>query len=79
MRGCDLTVIEVSPLEHTTPGPTQLDGLAFRLWRLQRAALRARLEALGLGVAVWGLDEALGPAVEGVNAFRRSARHALRA
>ncbi len=79
MRGCDLTVIEVSPLEHTTLGPSQLDGLAFRLWRLQRAALRSRLEALGIGVAVWGRDETLGPAVEGVNAFRRSARHALRA
>jgi uncharacterized protein (DUF58 family) len=79
MRGCDLTVIEVSPLEHTTPGPTQLDGLAFRLWRLQREALRARLQALGIGVAVWGRDETLGPALEGVNAFRRSARHALRA
>ena len=74
----DLTVVEVSPLDHTTPGPATADRLAFRLWRLQREALRARLQALGIGVAVWGDDDTLGPALEGVNAFRRSARHALR-
>ena len=79
MRGCDLTVVEVSPLDHTTPGAAPADRLAFRLWRLQREALRARLQALGIGVAVWEDDETLGPALEGVNAFRRSARHALRA
>lgn len=77
-RGCDLTVVEVSPLEHTMPGPSPSDRLAFRLWSLQRDALRTRLQALGIGVAVWGRDETLGPALEGVNAFRRSARHALR-
>ena len=79
MRGCDLTVIEVSPLEHTAVGPTTSDRLAFVLWRLQREALRTRLRALGIAVAVWHQDEMLGPALEGVNAFRRSARHALRA
>ena len=79
MRGCDLTVVEVSPLDHTTPGAAPADRLAFRLWRLQREALRARLQALGIGVAVWEDDETLGPALEGVNSFRRSARHALRA
>ena len=78
-RGCDLTVIEVSPLEHVSAGPTAADAVAYRLWGLQREALRARLQALGVGVAVWEPGGALGPALEGVNAFRRSARHALRA
>ncbi len=77
-RGCDLTVIEVSPLDHVSPGPSASDAVGYRLWRLQREALRARLRALGIGVTVWEHDTALGPALEGVKAFRRSARAALR-
>jgi uncharacterized protein (DUF58 family) len=77
-RGCDLTVIEVSPLDHTSPGPSAADVLGFELWRLQRDALRARLQALGIGVAVWEREGTLGPALEGVNAFRRSTRHVVR-
>ena len=78
-RGADLTVIEVSPVSRTLPGATVSDALAYRLWGLQREALRARLQAQGIGVAVWEEDDTLGPALEGVNAFRRFARHALRA
>ncbi|HUA48000.1 MAG TPA: DUF58 domain-containing protein [Solirubrobacteraceae bacterium] len=76
-RGCDLTVVEVSPLDHVAPGPSAANAVAYRLWRLQREALRARLQALGIGVAVWDDGASLGPALEGVNAFRRSARLAL--
>jgi uncharacterized protein (DUF58 family) len=76
-RGCDLTVIEVSPLDHLAPGPSAADALAFRLWRLQREALHAQLQALGVGVAVWRREGTLGPALEGVNSFRRSTRHDL--
>jgi uncharacterized protein (DUF58 family) len=78
-RGCDLTVIEVSPLDHISSGPSAADAVAYELWRLQREALRARLQSLGIGVAVWERDGTLGPALEGVNAFRRSAQHAVRA
>jgi uncharacterized protein (DUF58 family) len=77
-RGCDLTVIEVSPLDHTSPGPSAADAVAFELWRLQREALRARLQSLGIGVAEWEHEGTLGPALEGVNGFRRFARHAVR-
>lgn len=79
MRGCDLTVVEVSPLDHVSPGPTAADAVAYELWRLQREALRARLQSLGIGVAVWESGGHLAPAVEEVNAFRRSAQPALRA
>jgi uncharacterized protein (DUF58 family) len=79
MRGCDLTVVEVSPFDHVSAGPTEADAVAYELWRLQREALRARLQALGIGIAVWESDDTLGPALEGVNAFRRSTRPALRA
>ena len=29
-RGCDLTVIEVSPLDHISPGPSAADAVAYR-------------------------------------------------
>jgi uncharacterized protein (DUF58 family) len=75
-RGSDVTVIEVSPIAHTSPGPTTADAVAYELWRLQRQALRSRLQALGIGVALWEPDDALAPAVERVNSFRRSTSHA---
>lgn len=78
-RGSDVAVIEVSPLGHTPPGQTAADVVAYQLWRLQREAMRGRLRAIGIGVAVWEHDEGLGPALEGVNAFRRSARLVARA
>lgn len=78
-RGRDVTVVEVSPLDHVSPGPTRADAVAYELWQLQREALRTRLQALGIGVAVSKPGAALGPALEEVNAFRRSAQPALRA
>lgn len=78
-RGSDLTVIEVSPLAHTSPGPTRADAVAYELWRLQREVQRSRLQALGIGVALWEPDGALGPVLEGVNSFRRSTRHVAHA
>ncbi|MGI8506051.1 MAG: DUF58 domain-containing protein [Solirubrobacteraceae bacterium] len=77
-QGSDLTVIEVSPLAHTAPGLTAADAVGYQLWGLQREALRARLQSLGIGVALWDDDAALGPALEGVNSFRRSVPHAVR-
>ena len=74
-RRSDVAVIEVSPLTHTPPGRTVADSVAYRLWRLQRDALRARLRAMGIAVALWQEDDELGPTLEGVNSFRRSAQH----
>ena len=76
--GCDVTVIEVSPLDHVSRGESG-DDAAYRLWRLQREAMRSRVQSLGIGVAIWERDGNLGPALEGVNRFRRSARPAMRA
>jgi uncharacterized protein (DUF58 family) len=78
-RGHDLTVIEVSPLPHAPVGPTAADALSHRLWQLQREMLRGRFEAAGVAVARWNQDDGLASALEGVNSFRRSARHAVRA
>ena len=73
VRGHDLVVIEVSPEELVAPGPG-LDALAFRLWLLQREALRARFERSGVAVARWSEEVPLDAGLEGVRAFRRRAR-----
>ena len=78
-RGRDLTVVEVSPIPHTEPGPTAGDEVAHRLWALEREALRMRLQAMGVGVTVWDERSQLEVGLEGVNAFRRSARLAAHA
>jgi uncharacterized protein (DUF58 family) len=75
-RGYDLAVIEVSPEPFVRRGPSELDALAYRLWRLDRAARRSRYERLGIAVAQWREGEPLEGAVREVRAFRR---HALRA
>lgn len=78
-RGRDLTVVEVSPIGHTPPGRTANDRVAYQLWTLQREALRTRLRAMGIAVAVWDEESLLAVGLEGVNAFRRSAKLAAHA
>jgi uncharacterized protein (DUF58 family) len=73
-RGHDLVVLEVSPEPYLEPGNDPSDALALRLWRLQRAELRASFERLGAAVATLGDDTALEEALEGVRAYRRHAR-----
>ena len=72
-RGRDLTVVEVSPEGHAARGPTAGDDVGYRLWRLERQALRARLQGMGIAVVVWDETALLDSGLEGVNAFRRSA------
>ena len=43
-RGFDLAVIEVSPIPFATAAEGEREALAWRLWRLQREALRGRYE-----------------------------------
>jgi uncharacterized protein (DUF58 family) len=72
-RGHDLAVVEVSPEDIVTPG-TGPDALAYRLWLLQRAELRARFERSGIAVARWTDELPLAAGLEGVRAYRRRAR-----
>jgi uncharacterized protein (DUF58 family) len=74
-RGWDLAVIEVSPLGHAEEPEGEFGALAHRLWRLQREAVRARYERLGIAVAEWRDDVPLDAVLEEVAAFRRFARH----
>ena len=77
-RGHDLVVLEISPEPYVEPGPAETDELALRLWRLQRGDMRARLERLGVAVTTLDGDTSLESALEGVRAYRRRARLALR-
>ena len=54
------------------------DVVATRLWRLQRAELRARFERLGVAVATLDDETTVEEALEGVRAYRRHARLARR-
>jgi uncharacterized protein (DUF58 family) len=73
-RGFDVDVIELSPLAFVEPGPAESDRIAYRLWRLQREALRAQFHAAGVAVAEWRDGEPLARPIEEVTAFRRHAR-----
>lgn len=73
-RRYDLAIVEVSPAGFATPGESEADGLAHRLWLLRREEIRARYERLGVAVATWSDDEPLDGVLEGVRAFRRHAR-----
>lgn len=73
-RGYDLAIVEVSPAAFATPGASEGDRLAHRLWLLRREELRARYERLGVAVARWSEDLPLDAALEGVRSYRRHAR-----
>jgi uncharacterized protein (DUF58 family) len=72
-RGFDLTIVEISPVPFVTPGRDEQERLAYRLWLLRRAALRARYARVGVPIAVWDDETAFATALEGVTAFRRFA------
>ena len=74
-RGFDLAVVEVSPLPFVQPGRTEVEKLAYSLWRMEREALRHRYQRLGVPVAVWDEEAPLPVALEEVRTFRRYARH----
>jgi hypothetical protein len=52
--------------------------LAYRIWKLRRAAVRSNFRRLGVPVVEWRYGDPLEPVLEEVSAFRRYAR-AMRA
>jgi uncharacterized protein (DUF58 family) len=73
-RGFDLVIVEISPLPFLREPKNESQRVARQLWRLRRDALRGRFEAAGVPVAVWDEAHPFAAALEGVTAFRRSAR-----
>jgi uncharacterized protein (DUF58 family) len=72
-RRFDVAVVEVDPVPLVEPGRSEAEQLAYRIWLLEREVLRARLVALGIGVATWGDDE-LDTVLEEVRTYRRYTR-----
>jgi uncharacterized protein (DUF58 family) len=72
-RGFDLVVVEISPLELLEQPRGELEKLAYRLWHLQRDAMRGRFERAGVPLAIWGDDSSLAVALEEVSTYRRYA------
>jgi uncharacterized protein (DUF58 family) len=72
-RRFDVVVVEVDPISLVDAGNSETERLAYRLWRLERDVVRARLAALGIGVATWG-DSDLDTVLEEVRTYRRYAR-----
>jgi hypothetical protein len=73
-RGFDLAVIELSPLAFVEPGSARHERVAYRLWKLQREALRSQFLAAGVPVAQWHRDDPLAVPIQEVTRFRRYAR-----
>jgi uncharacterized protein (DUF58 family) len=73
-RGFDVVVVETDPNSLVAPGRGEVEELAYRLWLLEREAMRARLERLGIGVARWSDDRSLEASLEEVRTYRRHAR-----
>ena len=73
-RGFDLAVIELSPYSFVPEGETEVEHLAYRLWRLQRDALRTKYASLGVPIVEWREGVPMEAVVEEVRAFRRHAR-----
>ena len=73
-RGFDLAVIELSPFPFVDEGETEVERLAYRLWRLRRDALRSRYASLGIPIVEWREGVPLEAMVEEVRGFRRHAR-----
>jgi len=73
-RGYDLSVIELSPLAFVHPGRRETERLAYRLWVMEREALRGRFLSMGVPVVTWRRGEPLEPALSVASRFRRDAR-----
>jgi uncharacterized protein (DUF58 family) len=72
-RRYDVAVLDVSPVPFTTPGAGATDAVAYRIWVLQRAALRQRLLRQGIAVAEWREDWPMVRPLEEMGRFRRFA------
>jgi uncharacterized protein (DUF58 family) len=77
-RGADVAVIEIAPESFVDVQAGAQPELAYRIWKLRRAAVRSRFRRLGVPVVQWRWGDPLEPVLEEVSSFRRFAR-AMRA
>ena len=74
-RGFEVAVLAVSPAALARPSSGELGELAWRLWQLEREALRIRFQRLGVPVAEWRPEEPLEVPIEEVRRFQRRLRN----
>ena len=77
-RGADVAALEIAPEPFLRVSERDQAQLAYRIWKLRRAAMRSRFRRLGVPVVQWRFGDPLEPVLEEVSAFRRFAR-AMRA
>ena len=75
-RGFDLVVVECDPEPHLPTARNRSEQIARRLWVMERAALRRRLEERGVIVVRWAAGIPLAAVVSEANARRRLRRPA---
>jgi uncharacterized protein (DUF58 family) len=73
-RGHDLSIVALALEDFVRPGAREVERLAYRIWQLDREALRFRYQSLAVPVAVWRPDQPLQGALEEVRSFRRFTR-----
>ncbi|HEU5434485.1 MAG TPA: DUF58 domain-containing protein [Thermomicrobiales bacterium] len=73
-RGFDLAIVEISPIPFVAPPADPTANLAFRIWRLEREALRDRFVRLGVPIATWMNGEPLERPLLELEACRRRSR-----
>ena len=77
-RGADVAAVEIAPEPFVRVPEGEQAQLAYRIWKLRRAAVRSRFRRLGVPVVQWRWGDPLEPVLEEVSSFRRFAR-AMRA
>jgi uncharacterized protein (DUF58 family) len=75
-RGFEVAILAVSPAAVARPSAGEVGELAWRLWHLERDALRIRYQRLGVPVAEWRPEEPLEIPIGEVRRFQRRLRHA---
>jgi uncharacterized protein (DUF58 family) len=69
-RGCDLAVIEVSPVAFLDRPVRAADRLAFRAWELERDLTRRRLRSIGATVVEWRRGQSFATVMAEVTTWR---------
>jgi uncharacterized protein (DUF58 family) len=75
-RGFPLVVIDTLDESRISPGETEDDVVAHRVWRMQRAMLRERFAELGVPVVAWTGESGLEAALASLPRRRRRVRAA---
>jgi uncharacterized protein (DUF58 family) len=69
-RGYQVSIVEIDPLPYLADAATAVDPIAWRIWMLERDAVRTRLAGAGIALASWGHDDPIAAPVEALAAGR---------